>query len=103
MNWNTWLKENLRPDQYDSLNAYDVEILSRMYNRLKRLAERMDPNLQHLHLHVEASTIFTHIRMEMGGLTAVEFDEHIRKLCDMSLIRTQIVFNREMPEDIGKE
>ncbi len=98
MNWHTWLSENLRPDQLERLNAYDVEILAALHRKIKHLqSRRVHAGWQ----HVNASALFQHLRLEMGGISAVKFDEHMRKLEDMALIRRQVVFNREMPEDLG--
>lgn len=104
MNWDEWLKENLRPDEYERLDAYDVQILASLHNRAKRARERqrsMPPGFPCPIVMREAETIWRAVHGEMGGITEKQIYERLKKLSDMALLRVYATFNREMPEELG--
>ena len=101
LNWHTWLKENLRPDQFERLDAYDVQILYAMMSRARRLKTYERKGFKHLsHLKIAVCWIYSEVHAEMGGITEAQIYERIKKLEDMALLRTYVVFNRDMPEDL---
>ncbi len=103
MNWNTWLKENLRPDQYERLDAYDVQILVSMYKKSKRSRERQRPmpdGFPQPVVMVRIGRIYNDVHGEMGGITEAQIYERLKKLSDMALIGVSATFNREMPEGL---
>lgn len=101
MNWHEWLKENLRPDQFERLDAYDMQILVSLHKRAKRARERqkpMPPEFPRPIMMGTPNAIWMDVHGEMGGITEVQIYERLKKLSDMALLRVYATFNREMPE-----
>jgi len=102
IDWHTWLKDNLRPDQLERLDAYDVMILEVLRRRVKRSKERqrpMPPGFPQAMVMGEATAIYRAVHGEMGGITEEQIYERLKKLADMALLRVYATFNRGMPED----
>ncbi len=103
MNWYDYLKENLRPDQLERLDAYDVQILVSIYKKAKRARERQRPmpdGFPQPVTMVGVGGIYNDVHGEMGGITEVQIYERLKKLSDMALIRVSATFNRDMPEGL---
>lgn len=100
MNWHEWLKENLRPDQYECLDAYDVQILVSLNKRVKRSKIQQRYALPSPMVMGEVGAIWRDVHGEMGGITEEQIYERLKKLSDMALTRVYATFNRDMPEDL---
>ena len=92
----------MRPDQLDMMDAYDVQILESLRRRLKvkREYDQVALGLPPLIIRTSPESIYMDVHGEMGGITELQIYERLKKLFDMALVRTYVVFNREMPEDL---